>query len=276
MELVSEQGTNVQGTDELNMARWKLVKDQLSQYELRQRGDSPGRNHRTKRGASGKAEPVQFNWRRNWSRKVAPYLNEKLVQASLNFGMSLNDRTWKPGDAPCDYGALGFNRIVKGKLSWYQPLGRCHHIACFSMAVGVLNYPDLDWRFVSGPLHTVSAGYDAEGNPRVVMDILQFSRFTAEASLAYSEITDPRTSADEDWDVVFRYFVARMVPRLKARARELGGNGTKRESLQPTTSNGDSSRRKEDDYLRQQEAQDLRGCPDGGRPNPGPLTLPPQ
>jgi hypothetical protein len=63
--------------------------------------------------------PSQFNWRRHWSKKVAPYLQEELVQLSLEFGMRMLDLNWKRGDAPCDLGAIGFNRILKGKLSWY-------------------------------------------------------------------------------------------------------------------------------------------------------------
>jgi hypothetical protein len=82
---------------------------------------------------------VQFNWRRHWSKKVAPYLNEELVQECLDIGMKMLDKDWKRGDAPCYLGAIGMNRIVKGKLSWYQPLCRCHHIAFFAMAIGVMN-----------------------------------------------------------------------------------------------------------------------------------------
>jgi hypothetical protein len=44
---------------------------------------------------------------------VAPYLHEPLVQASLNFGMRLLDRNWKPGDAPCHFGAIGSDRTVR-------------------------------------------------------------------------------------------------------------------------------------------------------------------
>src|SRR5207248_1169487 len=80
-------------------------------------------------------KPVQFNWRRHWSKKVAPYLDEGLVKACLEIGMRTLDPDWRPGDAPCSLGAIGFKRIVPGKLSWYQPLNRCHHIAFFAFAI---------------------------------------------------------------------------------------------------------------------------------------------
>src|SRR5450432_3912868 len=97
------------------------------------------RNHKPAKPPRTKiSKPIQFNWRRQWSDKVAPYLNEELVQVCLDVGMGMLDPTWKRGDAPCYMGAFGFHRIVKGKLSWYQPLNRCHHIAFFSMAIGVL------------------------------------------------------------------------------------------------------------------------------------------
>jgi hypothetical protein len=168
---------------------------------------------------------IQFNWRRHWSKKVAPYLNEELVQFSLDAGMMTYDPDWKRGDAPYVVGAIGFNRIVKGKLSWYQPLNRCHHIAFFSMAIGVLNYPELDWRFVTGERHTVPVGYDAENNPRVVMDTLVFELHDAEKSIALAQEDFPKlkpsAEAKYQWDKVIDFFLTRGVPPLKKRAKEL-------------------------------------------------------
>jgi hypothetical protein len=40
------------------------------------------------------------------------------------------------------------SRVVTGKLAWYQVWDCCHWIAFFSMSIGVLNYPHLDWWFV--------------------------------------------------------------------------------------------------------------------------------
>ena len=74
---------------------------------------------------------VQFDWRRHWRRKVEPYLGNHRVQACLDFGMKMLDRNWKRGDAPYRLGAADPRRIVKGKLSWYQPLKCCHHISLF-------------------------------------------------------------------------------------------------------------------------------------------------
>src|SRR5262245_42506560 len=128
-----------------------------------------------KKGASkSPPRPIQFNWRRQWSKRVEPYLKEETVQFCLELGMQMLNKEWKRGDAPYLLGRLGDNKVVNGKLGWYQPLGRCHHIAFFSLAIGVLNYPDLEWRFISGDRHTVPVGYDQDGNPRVVMDILLF------------------------------------------------------------------------------------------------------
>jgi hypothetical protein len=54
------------------------------------------------------------------------------------------------------------------------------------MAIGVLNYPDLDWRFVGGDLHTVPVGYGPDGKPKVVMDILLFDQMTGAQSIAFT------------------------------------------------------------------------------------------
>jgi hypothetical protein len=182
------------------------------------------RRKKTRKQITLPPKAIQFNWRRNWSKKVAPYLNEELVQICLDMGMTMLDPTWQRGDAPFVLGAIGANRIIKGKLSWYQPLNRCHHIAFFSMAIGVLNYPDLEWRFVSGDRHTVPVGYDADGNPAVVMDILLSDHQNAEESMALAQETFPALRASEEdreaWEKLHATFVAKMVPALKARARE--------------------------------------------------------
>jgi hypothetical protein len=104
---------------------------------------------------------VQFNWRRHWSKKVVPHLHKELVQFSVDFGMTILNPKWKRGDPPYMLGSVPPNRrrVVPGTLEWYQVRRRCHWISFFSMAIGVLNYPDLDWRFVSGEWHTVPVGY---------------------------------------------------------------------------------------------------------------------
>jgi hypothetical protein len=174
-------------------------------------------------------KPIQFNWRRHWSKNVAPYLNEEMVQLCLDMGMKQLDPNWQRGDAPCNLGAIGFNRIVKGKL--YQPLNRCHDISFFAMAIGVLNYPDLEWRFVSGDRHTVPVGYDAEGNPRVVMDILLFDFHSAEQSIALAQEDFPKLKPSakdrKSWDKCFATFIKMVVPALLMRAKELREGGDK-------------------------------------------------
>src|SRR5262249_55579947 len=100
-----------------------------------------------------------------------------------------------------------------------QPLNRCHYIAFFTMAIGVLNYPDLDWKFLSGDAHTVPVGYDAQGNPRVVMDILWFDYFTAEESIAHTQNVNEKMKTSEqirkEWETAHEVFVTKVVPVLK-------------------------------------------------------------
>ena len=139
---------------------------------------------------------VQFNWRRHWKKRVAPYLHEERVQAALDAGMSIVDPTWKRGDAPCDSGGVTGERVVKGKLSWYQPVGRCHGITPFSLVIGHINYPELSWKPFGGMRHMIAVGYGPDGKPRVVMDILNFDWFTAEQSM---ELADPAISDEACW-----------------------------------------------------------------------------
>lgn len=164
---------------------------------------------------------AQFNWRREWKSRVAPILDHHLVQWSLDFGMKVFDSQWTPGDPPYLYGRPDGGRIVPGKLSWYQPRGRCHWIAFFSMAVGVMNHPDLDWRFVSGDAHTVPVGFEDE-NPRLVMDILLFDSLTASESI---ELTQQKLACAVDHveaaqlKQLYSLFVTHKVPAIQRAAR---------------------------------------------------------
>lgn len=166
------------------------------------------------------AKVIQFNWRRHWSKKVVPNLDKELVQASLDFGMRMLDPQWKRGDPPYLLGAISLDggRVIPGKLSWYQPWNRCHWIAFFSMAIGVLNYPDLEWRFISGYLHTVPVGFGADGQPKVVMDILLFEIMEAEESIDHASEQRHDTPEGKEWNRACHLFVHHMVPRLRASA----------------------------------------------------------
>jgi hypothetical protein len=162
------------------------------------------------------AKIIQFNWRRHWKKRVEPYLQHPVVQGSLDWGMRVWDPNWTSGDAPFLLGEAPpwRTRVVPGKLSWYRAYGRCHYIAFFSAAIGVLNYPDLDWSFASGDHHTVPVGCGPDGEPRVVMDLIAFDTAPAEYSLTYSlKRSGP---VPKDWAWMFKYFVNEVVPALRA------------------------------------------------------------
>lgn len=170
---------------------------------------------------AARGEIIQFNWRRHWRTKVEPYLDLPLVRGSVECAMKSYDRNWTWDDVPHAIGRgwLNGQRVVKGKLSWYQPWGRCHSISFFACAIGVLNYSDLDWQFVSGLCHTVPVGSQA-GVDRVVMDILNFERMTAEESIALAQRTGPGAEGDAaSWSKVFTWYLDKVVPRLRELAR---------------------------------------------------------
>ncbi len=161
-------------------------------------------------------KPVQFNFRRLWRRKVEPHLPSPIVQGALDLGMSLLDRQWKTGDPPHALGRLGFTptgrkrRVVRGKLSWYQPLGRCHWIVFFTYVLGHLIHPHLRWDIVTGDLHTVAVGFDGNGDPEVVMDILLFHEISAEESLRRARMKVEAVEPS-NMDECYRMFVTGLV-----------------------------------------------------------------
>ena len=153
--------------------------------------------------------PIQFDWRKHWEKKVEPHLNHPCVQFSLNFGMHMVDPKWKPGDPPYRLGDEP-RRARKGTLAWYQPSRQCHGIAFFAMAIGVINYPKLRWKFVSGRCHTVPVGYDENGQARVVMDILLFEDMTADESIRFACLK--KHSAKQ---IQFTGFATKVVPAIR-------------------------------------------------------------
>jgi uncharacterized protein YhfF len=85
------------------------------------------------------------------------------------------------------------------------------------MAIGVKNQPDLDWRFVSGSIHTVAVGFRGD-EPRVVMDILNFSRMSAGESISLARKTVEGDSDTDSWRRVHETFVNIVVPMLRGAA----------------------------------------------------------
>jgi hypothetical protein len=167
------------------------------------------------------AKIIQFNWRRHWKKKVEPYLEQPLVRGSVEMGMKLCDPKWKWEYGPHSIGKghLFNQRVVRGKLSWYQPLCRCHWISFFSCAIGVLNYPELDWQFISGDYHTVPVG-SWNGQYRVVMDILRFREETAEEAIAFAQRIDPDYEYEDDiFPGLFSFYIQEIVPRLRELAQ---------------------------------------------------------
>lgn len=144
---------------------------------------------------------IQFNWQRYWKKRVVPHIQKEIVQKALDEGMSRCDPEWKRGDAPYQYGgATAFgDEPAEGSLSWYQPIGRCHHISLFSLVIGLINYPKLSWELLTCARHAVPIGYGANKEPRVVMDILNFDRFSAEQSIAFA---NPGIPDEEFWKLL--------------------------------------------------------------------------
>jgi hypothetical protein len=133
----------------------------------------------------------QFDFARNWRNKIVPLLDDPSVVHALTFGMKLYDPAYRKGDTPWGFGRgpLNGQRARRGCLSWYQPWGRCHHIAPFSWALGKKLYPYREWELISSDIHTVVIGYlDDWEQPEWVMDILLFREKTAQESLDFAKL----------------------------------------------------------------------------------------
>jgi hypothetical protein len=94
-----------------------------------------------------------------------------------------------------------------------------HYIAYFSMSIGIMNYPDLGWRFLTGDLHTVPVGFDGGGQPRMVMDILLFDRMTATESIELTQkeaVCEIDQVGKDQFRMLNALFIENMVPAIVA------------------------------------------------------------
>jgi hypothetical protein len=176
---------------------------------------------------------IQFDWSRRWKKNVEPYLGIPLVRASVELGMKDYEPTWTWEEGPHAIGRGDINgqRVTKNKLSWYQPWGRCHWISFFACGIGVLNYPELEWEFITGHCHTVPVG-SRGGEHRVVMDILNFKMMTAERSIAHAQYLPPGVEPQGNgWKEVFATYVQKWVPAFRELALRGQARGKMRRSL---------------------------------------------
>jgi hypothetical protein len=115
-------------------------------------------------------------------------LNEPEIKLALHFGLIIqNPKHYRAGDPPWREGRGPINgqRARPGKLSWYQPWGRCHAIAPFAWAVAQRLYPKHAWAFLTSERHTVAVGLNAHDEIEMVADILLFKTLSAEQSVAF-------------------------------------------------------------------------------------------
>ncbi len=129
----------------------------------------------------------QFNFARNWRKRIYPLLNKPSVIEALTSGLIITNPSYKTGDPPwlSGRGLINGQRAKKSCLSWYQPWRRCHYIAPFSYAIGNELYPELNWGLVSSTSHTVVIGYKNLYSPELILDILLFKNRPAQESLDF-------------------------------------------------------------------------------------------
>jgi len=130
----------------------------------------------------------QYNFSRKWRKEITPLLNDPDVLRPLHLGLGLLEEGYEPGTPPWHYGRgpLNGQRAREGCLSWYQPWGRCHHIAPFCWGLGKKLYPELTWGFITSQRHTVVIGYKGDWQkPEWIMDILLFRDHSAQDSFDF-------------------------------------------------------------------------------------------
>src|SRR5437870_4286554 len=117
-----------------------------------------------------------FDWEERWNTEIVPLLEKPSVKKSLRQyaqekGMTRERRFMGKSFLPYQCGREpkeGWKTYSATELKAYKPIGDCHWIWRFPLAIGRLLHPDLEWAKVSSETHTVAVGYrkDAEGFPQ--------------------------------------------------------------------------------------------------------------
>jgi hypothetical protein len=152
-----------------------------------------------------------FDWEGRWDTEIRPLLDRPVVKKSLmQYQMERGRRRARQfmGTPFLPYQCgrepdAGWELFTKTDLRAYCPVGECHWIYKFCLAVSRILRPELEWGVAKDETHTVAIGYrkGAEGAPQfkgvygrieMVSDILmskkpqKFGAWSAEDSLAYA------------------------------------------------------------------------------------------
>ena len=137
-------------------------------------------------GKSKIRKPKQFNFERNWEKKIAPLLDDPDVVQALDLGLRFYQSEFYE-EAPANlrgYPLSPERRAARESLWWYQSWENSHWLAPFCWALGKKLYPQLKWGFASSSFHTVAIGWSEDWEkPERVLDILEFQSWSGQYSL---------------------------------------------------------------------------------------------
>jgi hypothetical protein len=80
-------------------------------------------------------------------------------------------------------------------FQWFQLWGACHWLAPWLKELGKLVFPELHWRILSGPRHSLACGIDEARNIKVLFDILNFEEMSARELIEFASYRPRRRSA---------------------------------------------------------------------------------
>ena len=204
-KLKSEQDSpRARKNNEDNLMRFRIIRDHQKVWS-----NSQWRDEVEAKGV------LQVPFRPLWAKTIQPLVDHELVQEGLDAGMSNLDSSWKRGDAPWELGMHSCDwrpRPKEGALEYYQAQNRCYNVVLFSLQLGRLLFPRLEWRVMLSERHTIAVGiFPGSVSPEepihsfqkreeilVCMDLLFSDRgFNAEQSMDFA---DPNLSSEAYFD----------------------------------------------------------------------------
>jgi hypothetical protein len=130
-------------------------------------------------------------------------------------------------------------------FEFYQLQGGCHFLAQWLTALGRGVFPDLVWKTLKGPRHSLACGTDKDGNIRILFDILQFQRMSAQQILKFASLPPRRRPVKRRFPRRRHVFAVNLKPYEFADAAFPGGNSR----------TSDAEERVNDDQVRSQPMQ---------------------
>lgn len=142
-------------------------------------------------------DPARGPWRYSdcdyWSHRANELGNAAIERGEFRWQVDLADDE-QPSDAEWErYNKFEAQFFPQpDTFQWYQAWGASHRLAFWLEELGRLAFPELDWKILECPRHSVACGIDKDRKIKILFDILMFQEMSAKEILEFASLPPRR------------------------------------------------------------------------------------